>query len=61
MRRWLFRKRHAALLDALRRSTEMLDGGTTDYYREEVKHIQAVNRRLLRHYDPSRQTDRTVA
>lgn len=58
-RRW-FRRRHGALLDALRRSTELLDGGTTDYYREEVAHIQAVNRRLIRHYDPAGLTDRRV-
>jgi hypothetical protein len=70
MRRWWFRRRHTALLDALRRSTELLDGqgsdhvavgGFSQYYREEVDHVQAVNRRLLREYDPGGTTDRTVA
>lgn len=64
MRRWrwwfLRRKDAAALLDALRRSNELLMNGNTPYFREEVEHIRAVNWRLLRHYDPAHKTDRTV-
>jgi hypothetical protein len=57
LRGWIFRRRHAVLIDALRRSTELLDGGTTDYYREEVAYIKTVNRRLIRRYDPCGTTD----
>jgi hypothetical protein len=60
LRTWAFRRRHAPLLDALRRSTELLDGVQTDYGREEVAYIKTVNRRLLRHYDPAGTTDRAV-
>lgn len=68
LRGWWFRRRHAPLLDALRRSTELLQGADTPtatkftpYHAEEVAHILAVNRRLLRHYDPAGTTDRKVA
>jgi hypothetical protein len=60
IRHAVFRRQHGAVLDALRRSTELLDGGTTPYYREEVGYIQKVNRRLLRAYDPNSSTDRKV-
>jgi hypothetical protein len=59
IRGWLFRKRHGALIDALRSSTELFDT-TTEYGREEVNYIVAVNRRLIRHYDPDGTTDRRV-
>ena len=52
------------LLDALRRSTELLDGmepsNGTAYWREERDYIISVNRRLLREHDPDAQTDRAV-
>lgn len=67
LRYWWFRRRHGSLIDALRRSTELLEGqgadhiavgGFSDYYREEVDHSRAVNARLIRHYDPAGTTDR---
>lgn len=52
------------LLDALRRSTELLDGmepsNGSAYWREERDHIVSVNRRLLREHDPDALTDRAV-
>ena len=54
-------RQRAALIDALRRSNELLSGGTSQHHREEVEHIQAVNYRLLRDSDPEGLTDRTVA
>lgn len=58
VRHRLFRRRHGLLLDALRRSTELLDGGTTNYYRQECSQIKTLNRQLLRRYDPDGTTDR---
>ncbi len=55
------RRRYAHLVDALRRSNELLSGGTTRHHREEVEHIRAVNFRLLREVDPDAATDMTVA
>lgn len=53
------------LIDALRRSTELLEGiqpaNAGAYWREERDHILAVNRRLLREHDPEHLTDRKVA
>jgi hypothetical protein len=61
-KRALFRRRHGALIDALRRSNELLVGiGNNPYHREEVEHIRQVNWRLLREYDPNAATDRLVA
>lgn len=63
MIRWLIRRRHGALLDSIRRSTELLDGDPTTftlYWREERDYIQKVNRRLIREYDPKGVTDRKV-
>jgi hypothetical protein len=61
----IFRRRHGALIDALRRSNELLAGADTPrattftpYHAEEVAYIRKVNARLLRHYDPSGATDR---
>jgi hypothetical protein len=52
------------LLDALRRSTELLDGmrpvNGSDNWLEERDYIVAVNRRLLRTVDPEGLTDRAV-
>jgi hypothetical protein len=64
--RAIFRRQHGPLLDALRRSNELLQGHDTpsaigawsDYYREEVAYIRQVNHRLLRRYDPAGVTDR---
>lgn len=60
LKHWLFRRRHGALVDALRRSNEMLAGGATAYHYEEVDYIRSVNYRLLREYDPRASTDRKV-
>lgn len=55
------RRRYAVLVDALRRSNELLSGGSTAYHHAEVEHIRAVNFRLLREVDPHHTTDMTVA
>lgn len=61
-------KDYAALVDGLRRCSELLDqaerpGVTlhTDYWKAEREHAVAVARRLLRTHDPKGKTDRTVA
>jgi hypothetical protein len=58
---WIMRRRHGALIDALRRSSELLEGDPhtfSTYWREERDHLRAVNLRLLRRYDPKGKTDR---
>lgn len=63
--RRLGRRDAAYLIDALRRSTEVLawgyPPGETDHARSEREHILQVNRRLLREYDPDGDTDMKVA
>ena len=61
--RWLRSGNLPALIDALRRSTEMLDCATmqTDHAEYERQHIIAVGRRLVRDHDPRHETDRVVA
>lgn len=55
----------AHLVDALRRSTEILawgyPSGETEHARFEREHILQVNHRLLREYDPAGETDMKVA
>ena len=65
LRGFFFRRRHGVLVDALRRSNELMAGMDTpsvttftDYHAEEVAHSRAVNARLIRHYDPDGTTDR---
>ncbi len=57
---WLRKGNPHALIDALRRSTELLDHAQmqTTYADEEREHIIAVNRRLVRSHDPDAVTDR---
>lgn len=62
---WLRPRRRAAVLDALRRNTELLGGlpprDVTPYWYEERDHARAVAFRLLRSCDPKAKSDRTVA
>ena len=59
---WLRRGNLPALIDALRRSTELLDHAEmqTPHASAERDYIIAVNRRLVRGYDPKARTDRAA-
>ena len=61
--RWMRRGNPDALIDALRRATEMLDCAhmQTEHAEFERQHIIAVGRRLVRDHDPRAETDRAVA
>ena len=61
--RWMRSGNLPALLDALRRSTEMLDCAhvQTDHAEYERQHIFAVGRQLVREHEPRAESDRTVA
>jgi hypothetical protein len=61
--RALFKHRRA-VVDTLRRQSELLEGveprNCSTYWYEEREHIQAVARRIVRAVDPGAESDRTV-
>ena len=61
--RWLRSGNVPALIDALRRTTELLDRAEMDspYAELERDHAVAVARRLCRNHGPSGVTDRVMA